>query len=299
MRLSSFARLIWVLLGGLGLSGSALGAGSDQAASAPDDRAHLRLRELLTPSHGAIRAPTSPRFAALCDPSLHGTRLIVGWLMPDLGLEDRARLDGLVEALRGAGDGSPPAPFASIGPKLTIAVAVDDTAGLPLLTVDLSLARADASKDLEVALLSTVSALAADETTPLRSLARRYLTPLSRSVVEVHPPRPAGVVVRVAKPVRHVIERGDTLSEIALRHGLDLDALVRLNGVDPEKPIHPGEELKLNDAGPPRPKLYVAKAGDTLAKVARLFGVSEKALVEVNRMDVRRLSPGQKLVLPR
>jgi N-acetylmuramoyl-L-alanine amidase len=99
--------------------------------------------------------------------------------------------------------------------------------------------------------------------------------------------------------LRHVIERGDTLSEIAEAHGLDLEALVRLNGVDPDRPIRPGEALKLSPGGPPRPKLYVAKAGDTLAKVARHFGVSEKALLEANRMEARRLNPGQKLVLPR
>ena len=73
---------------------------------------------------------------------------------------------------------------------------------------------------------------------------------------------------------------------------------MRLNGVDPKQPIHPGDELKL-DAGEPRPKLYVAKPGDTLAKVAKHFGVSEKALLEANRIVERRLSPGQKLVLPR
>jgi hypothetical protein len=47
------------------------------------------------------------------------------------------------------------------------------------------------------------------------------------------------------------------------------------------------------------PKLYVVEQGDSLAKVARRFRVSEQALIEANRLENRRLSKGQKLVLPR
>jgi N-acetylmuramoyl-L-alanine amidase len=126
----------------------------------------------------------------------------------------------------------------------------------------------------------------------------RLLHPVRRAVVETYRPG-TNTVVRVNKPVRHVIERGDTLSEIAQAHGLDLQTLTRLNGIDPKRPIHPGVELKLSAQGSRRPTLYVVKAGDNLAKVARRFGVSQKALMDVNRLDDRRLSKGQKLVLPR
>jgi LysM repeat protein len=106
-------------------------------------------------------------------------------------------------------------------------------------------------------------------------------------------------VARVHKvPVRHVVERGDTLTHIAQKNGLDLDALVRLNGIDPDAPIHPGDELRVSDKRARRPKLYVVKPGDTLAKVAKRFGVSEARLREVNRLTVRRVQTGQKLVLP-
>ena len=124
------------------------------------------------------------------------------------------------------------------------------------------------------------------------------MPPISRAVVEVQPPDPPDVR-RVSKaPVRHVVERGDTLTHIARKNGLDLDALVRLNGIDPDRPIHPGEELRVSDKRARRPKLYVVKQGDTLAKVARRFGVSEARLLEVNRLRVRRVETGQKLVLP-
>jgi LysM repeat protein len=130
------------------------------------------------------------------------------------------------------------------------------------------------------------------------STVRRLLSPTSRAVVEVEPPDPPDVTRVTKVPVRHVVERGDTLTHIARKNGLDLDALVRLNGIDPDAPIHPGDELRVSDKRARRPKLYVVKPGDTFAKVARRFGVSQDRLLEVNRMTVKRVETGQKLVLP-
>jgi LysM repeat protein len=275
-------------------------AGADAAVSGADaERAHRRLADLFVWADAAPRAPTSPRFAALLEPGLRGTRVVVGWVLPGLDAADQSRLGELVAVLGPGVDGRLPAPLSALGPKLTVAARIEAIRDVPLLAIDLALPRAGAAKDLELALLRVVSDLAAAETSPLAPLARRYLTPLARAVVELHPPGAAVAAVRVTTPLRHVIERGDTLSEIAESHGLDLEALVRLNGVDPHRPIHPGVALKLSAGGSPRPKLYVAKAGDTLAKVARHFGVSEKALVDANRLEARPLRPGQKLVLPR
>jgi LysM repeat protein len=297
MRSYSFVAAL-TLLGALPVARPA--AAADAAISDADgERAHRRLAELFVWADAAPRVPTSPRFAALLEPGLRGTRVVIGWVLPRLDPAEQSRLGELVAALGPRVDGSLPAPLSALGPKLTVAVGLEAIRDVPLVTVDLALPRAGASRDLELALLRAVSDLAADETSPLAPLARRYLTPLARAVLELHPPQSAAVAVRVTKPLRHVIERGDTLSEIAENHGLDLEALVRLNGVDPHRPIHPGVALKLSDGGAPRPKLYVAKSGDTLAKVARHFGVSEKALLDANRLEARPLKPGQKLVLPR
>jgi LysM repeat protein len=63
--------------------------------------------------------------------------------------------------------------------------------------------------------------------------------------------------------------------------------------------VEPREPPNTRSGKAARPKFYVVKAGDTVAKVARHFGVSEKALLDVNRMEPSRLTPGQRLVLPR
>lgn len=263
------------------------------------DPALVRLRELFTSTDGRLSVPRSPRFASLSDPTLRGTRFVIGWLMPELSGAEPDRAAALAEALGRGDDGQRQAELSPFGGKVTRTAAIDDIGGAKLLVITVTSTRRGVEKELELGVLTAITRLGADASAPFAGLVRRALSPHARVVVEVHPPEPARASVRLPKSLRHVIERGDTLSEIAQTHGLDLEELVRLNGVDPKTPIHPGDELKL-DAGSSRPKLYVAKSGDTLAKVAKQFGVSEKALLDVNRIEEPRpLSPGQKLVLPR
>lgn len=286
------------VLGALLLSGQVLATVPvEPTALATAEPARVRLRELLTPVHGASESPGSPRFSAICDPTERGTRLVVGWLLPAGSSERAHEAAALADALGREGEGRLASALPALG-RVTSAVTIEDLGFAGLLIVTVNSTRRGVEKELELGVLQAVARLGQETSSPVAGLARRALTPLTRAVVEVHPPEPPQKTVRLPKAARHVIERGDTLSEIAERHGLDLEKLVRLNGVDPKKPIRPGHELKL-DAGEPRPKLYVAKPGDTLAKVAKHFGVSEQALLQANRMEGRRLSPGQKLVLPR
>jgi LysM repeat protein len=260
-----------------------------------------------------LKVPSSPRYLAVEDASARGTRVLVGWVLPGLTASDlpdlRALTDALAAALRTRSQkGAVP---------LDARVSLDVDGEAPLVVVELSSSRLVAARALEEALLQTAASLGGPaprgegSTAEIRpaapvpevsgrvaAVARAQLGPLARAVVEVHRPDVPSPV-RETKPARHIVERGDTLSEIALSHGLDLGRLAELNRLDVARPIQPGVELKLTDKGPPRPKLYVVKQGDSLAKVARHFGVSEKALVEANRLDSRRLSKGQKLVVPR
>ena len=272
---------------------------SPAAVGQPEGGGQRRLKELLVPAEGAVQAPTSPRFSALRDQTERGTHVFVGWILPGLSAEQKLDLGVVATRLGQNGDGRLRARLAPLGQAVTVEVSLETFHDVPLLSFSLASSRAGVGRELELGLLETLSSLGVEQGSAVAPLVRSRLTPIARAVVEVHAPDRPAVAVRLVKPVRHVIERGDTLSEIAASHGLDLDALLRLNGVDPHKAIHPGEELKLNAGNTPRPKLYVAKEGDTLAKVARHFGVSEKALLEVNRIEVPRLNPGQKLVLPR
>jgi LysM repeat protein len=260
--------------------------------------------------------PTSPRYLALARPGLRGFRLFVGWSLPDLAVGDDEALSAVASTL-GGDDGWLVARIVRTRKADEVNVWFERREGGAWFGVEITGSTRSATKDLELMVLETLAVLAAhappaaetaepkpDFPSPGLSPAfvgrtvRRFLSPTSRAVVEVQPPDPPDVK-RVSKvPVRHVVEPGDTLTHIARKNGLDLDALVKLNGIDPDRPIHPGEELRVSDKRARRPKLYVVKQGDTFAKVAKRFGVSEARLLEVNRLKIRRVETGQKLVLP-
>ena len=270
--------------------------------------------------------PTSPRYLALETSGFRGFSLFVAWSLPGLGARDEQVLAAVASTL-GGDDGWLAARLVRTGRADAVNVWLERRDVGAWFGVELQGSKRSATKDLELMVLETLAVFEAhapaildpvdgaeapsreavmvkDETssgiTPalVGRTVRRLLTPTSRAVVEVQPPD-APDVRRVTKvPVRHVVERGDTLIHIARRAGLDLDALVQLNGIDPDAPIHPGDELRVSDKRARRPKLYVVKPGDTFAKVARRFGVSQERLLEVNRLTVRKVQTGQKLVLP-
>jgi len=275
----------------------------------PSERPRLHSLLFTERPGGSVEPPGSPRYLAIKDGTARGTRLLMGWMLPRLAKEERLDARKLAAELgallteRGARSAA----------KFGSTVTLFEGAHPAVLEIELTSSIPGMGQTLELGVLAAIGSLGVaksndpspdaptpgpTEASPIEQLVRRFLSPHARAVVETHPPAPPSPV-RSAKPRRHVIEPGDTLSEIALANGIDLGALTRLNGLDAKRPIQPGAELRLDDKSAPRPKLYVVKVGDSLAKVARRFGVSEKALVEANRLDARRLHTGQKLVLPR
>jgi LysM repeat protein len=294
--------------------------GMSLVKSAPvssDSTPRERLWQLLTAAATEVSPrPTSPRYLALETPGLRGFGLFVAWSLPGLSAGDETVLTAVAATLGGE-DGWLAARIVRPGRADRVNVWFERRDASAWFGVEVSGTKRSSTKDLELIVLETLAVFEAhappapdevatkpDEPSSDLSPAlvgktvRRLLPPSARAVVEVQPPDPPDVA-RVSKvPVRHVVERGDTLTHIARKNGLDLDALVRLNGIDPEAPIHPGDELRVSDKRARRPKLYVVKSGDTFAKVARRFGVSEARLLEVNRLTLKKVETGQKLVLP-
>uniref|UniRef100_A0A540VH94 LysM peptidoglycan-binding domain-containing protein n=2 Tax=Litorilinea aerophila TaxID=1204385 RepID=A0A540VH94_9CHLR len=124
----------------------------------------------------------------------------------------------------------------------------------------------------------------------------------------------------------HVVQAGDTLSQIAANYGIPLDRLMALNGLDDPDAIYVGQKLRLTPslaadmAIPPpmaeapvgpgeeasRPPIatlnrtYQVQAGDTLHTIALRAGVDEAALARLNDLplDNPGLAIGQILLLP-
>ncbi len=99
-------------------------------------------------------------------------------------------------------------------------------------------------------------------------------------------------------PSTHVVERGETLSEIARRHGTTVKALQEANGLTGSV-IYPGQRLRVPAGRGGGSETYTVRRGDSLSRIAASFGVSVEALREANNLRGTVIHPGQRLLIPR
>jgi N-acetylmuramoyl-L-alanine amidase len=110
----------------------------------------------------------------------------------------------------------------------------------------------------------------------------------------------------------HTVERGESLSQIAARHGHERSTLEKANALQPGSAIHEGMRLKVPPAGEklegpeakvsPRPPsgedhsvlAYTVRKGDTLEGLAETFSTTPSVLRQLNR-----IGPGDSLVADR
>ncbi|HEX6637263.1 MAG TPA: LysM peptidoglycan-binding domain-containing protein [Steroidobacteraceae bacterium] len=109
------------------------------------------------------------------------------------------------------------------------------------------------------------------------------------------------------RPAVHVVRSGDSLWRIAKRNRMDVATLARLNGMQPSDTLCTGQKLVLNSrgasgshrssaSGSARQVSYKVRRGDTLSRIAKVFGVSVTDLVAWNGITRQAtLHPGQRL----
>jgi len=113
----------------------------------------------------------------------------------------------------------------------------------------------------------------------------------------------------------HLVKRGDTLSEIAEKHGVGLSRLLAWNGLSRYSTIRPGQRLKvygstLPGSSPDRVstlrvevdsngrKVYTVQRGDNLTGIAQLTGQSLDNVLSWNGLSKRSvIHPGQELIV--
>jgi murein DD-endopeptidase MepM/ murein hydrolase activator NlpD len=136
-----------------------------------------------------------------------------------------------------------------------------------------------------------------------RKIAYRAPThpPVAPAVVRDAPPQASGNTVTVAK--------GDSLSLIAKRHGVTLEALQAANNL-PDTRIEAGQVLTVPEPGAPVAakvpvasaesafKTYKVEKGDTPHEIAAKLGVTEKDLIARNKLRPESLKIGQVLIVP-
>lgn len=105
----------------------------------------------------------------------------------------------------------------------------------------------------------------------------------------------------------HNIKKGETLSELSVKHGISVKELAKANGIKPTDTIYAGKSLTIPAAGTVRERssaavskgTYTVKSGDTLSSIASRHGVSVSALASVNNLSLKKILPiGKTLTIP-
>lgn len=124
-------------------------------------------------------------------------------------------------------------------------------------------------------------------------------------------------------PNTYKVQRGDTISRIATRHGLRTADVLAWNGLGWSTVIYPGQMIRLaapsgakattahtkttkaapKSAAAPAKRTpsatYTVRSGDTISAIARAHGLSTQAVLNANRLRWSSIIyPGQKLVIP-
>jgi membrane-bound lytic murein transglycosylase D len=111
---------------------------------------------------------------------------------------------------------------------------------------------------------------------------------------------------RGTRPNIHVVRRGDSLWAIARRHGMSVNQLAVMNGMQPSDTLRAGQKLRLKKSSSASGKsgsaargmTYTVRRGDTLSRIARVFQVTVTQLASWNGISVKTpIRPGQKLTV--
>lgn len=95
-----------------------------------------------------------------------------------------------------------------------------------------------------------------------------------------------------AEPLRHTMQRGETLYSIARRYSVSVDTLVDINGIADPTELSVGTVLLV-------PGQYTVKPGDTYYGIARRYGISVDELLDMNgRSESTLLRVGDYLYVP-
>lgn len=124
---------------------------------------------------------------------------------------------------------------------------------------------------------------------------------------------PASLRYTAQRPdVLHRVQRGETISGIAARYRVSQNALVQLNNLRSQNFIREGQELRLPGSNGARPITlaqrdglpsgiggrHIVRAGDSIAQIARMYGVSPEDLLARNAIvNADRIYIGQELVV--
>jgi murein DD-endopeptidase MepM/ murein hydrolase activator NlpD len=97
------------------------------------------------------------------------------------------------------------------------------------------------------------------------------------------------------KWIIYTVKKGDSVSRIAARNAISMDAIIASNGIANARRLREGETLRIpNMDGIP----YTVKHGDSLIKISAASGVPLEAILDANDIQSDAINPGTMLFLP-
>jgi membrane-bound lytic murein transglycosylase D len=126
-----------------------------------------------------------------------------------------------------------------------------------------------------------------------------------RASAPVQRPTPRATVT-AAPGGEYRVRAGDTMWDIARRHGTTIGELASLNKISSRRKIYPGQLLRMpaSASAPERGNAgqvftYVVRRGDNLTAIARKFGIGVNDILAINQLaDPERLAVGMRLSIP-
>ena len=133
--------------------------------------------------------------------------------------------------------------------------------------------------------------------------------PVEKPVVEVEKPDDEKPVVEVEKPSIHIVQKGESYWSIARKYKINPRELIEFNNagdnailqIDAKVRI-PGNmnntiEMKMKNDPVPEDGKYIVRAGDSLWRIARQFGLHVKDIKELNNLQNDIIHVGDVLIL--
>lgn len=196
-------------------------------------------------------------------------------------------------------------PKPTVRPSLPMIAAT--TAALPAVVLSsLAIAQPAAAESRTRAIPATLAAAmqAQAQAQTARSLGSALIPASSVPAAVPSAFRPA----QVSAPEEYTIARGDTISGIAGKFGLDTKTILEVNGLQANTIIYPGQKIKLGGpatapepAAPAAPaaaagSVYTVKSGDTLGAIAARHGVKLSEVFGWNGLNLGSIIyPGQQI----
>jgi LysM repeat protein len=99
--------------------------------------------------------------------------------------------------------------------------------------------------------------------------------------------------------LEYTVQRGDTLSEIARDNGVSLSDVIELNELANPDLIRPGDVILIPGVDGSPEQTHVVAKGESLFKIAGVYGSSARAIAEANSLtNPDLIQPGQQLLIP-